>query len=125
GNPQQDLNDKGVIDSGCSRHITGNKSYLTDYEEIDGGFVTFGGNFKGGKITMKGKIRAGKLDFKDVYFVKELKFNLFSISPMCDKKNSVLFTDTACVVLSPDFKLTHESYILLKVPRMDNMYNVD
>nr|GEV01361.1 putative reverse transcriptase domain-containing protein [Tanacetum cinerariifolium] len=123
GNQQQDLKDKGVIDSGCSRHITGNKSYLTDYEEIDRGFVTFGGNSKGGKITRKGKIRAGKLDFKDVYFVKELKFNLFSISPMCDKKNSVLFTDTACVVLSPDFKLTDESYILLKVPRKDNMYN--
>ncbi|GJX26688.1 ribonuclease H-like domain-containing protein [Tanacetum coccineum] len=35
GNPQQDLKDKGVIDSGCSRHMTGNRSYLTDYEEID------------------------------------------------------------------------------------------
>ncbi|GJV70713.1 hypothetical protein Tco_1490708 [Tanacetum coccineum] len=53
GNPQQDLKDKGVIDSGCSRHMTGNKSYLTDYEEIDGGFVAFGGNSKGGKITGK------------------------------------------------------------------------
>ncbi|GJZ22641.1 hypothetical protein Tco_0559680 [Tanacetum coccineum] len=48
------------------------KSYLTDYEEIDGGFVAFGGNSKRGKITRKGKIRTGKLDFKDVYFVKEL-----------------------------------------------------
>ncbi|GJW26750.1 putative ribonuclease H-like domain-containing protein [Tanacetum coccineum] len=54
GNPQQDLKDKGVIDSGCSRHMTGNRSYLTDYEEIDGGFVAFGGNSKGGKITRKG-----------------------------------------------------------------------
>ncbi|GJY73815.1 putative ribonuclease H-like domain-containing protein [Tanacetum coccineum] len=44
---------------------------------------------------------------------------------MCDKKNSVLFTDTACVVLSPDFKLTDESHVLLKVPRKDNMYSVD
>nr|GEV24960.1 ribonuclease H-like domain-containing protein [Tanacetum cinerariifolium] len=40
-------------------------------------------------------------------------------------KNSVLFTDTACVVLSPDFKLTDESHVLLKVPRKDNMYSVD
>nr|GEV33171.1 retrovirus-related Pol polyprotein from transposon TNT 1-94 [Tanacetum cinerariifolium] len=39
GNPQQDLKDKGVIDSGCSRHMTGNKSYLTDYEEIDREFI--------------------------------------------------------------------------------------
>ncbi|GKA80892.1 hypothetical protein Tco_0787584 [Tanacetum coccineum] len=34
GKLQQDLKDKGVIDSGCSRHMTGNRSYLTDYEEI-------------------------------------------------------------------------------------------
>ncbi|GJY32113.1 hypothetical protein Tco_0415608 [Tanacetum coccineum] len=77
GNPQQDLKDKGVIDNGCSRHMTGNRSYLTDYEEIDGGFVAFGGNSKGGKFTGK------------------------------------------------DFKLTDESHVLLKVPRKDNMYNVD
>ncbi|GKA88207.1 putative ribonuclease H-like domain-containing protein [Tanacetum coccineum] len=42
GNPQQDLKNKVVIDSGCFRHMTGNRSYLTDYEEIDGGFVAFG-----------------------------------------------------------------------------------
>ncbi|GJV57755.1 putative ribonuclease H-like domain-containing protein [Tanacetum coccineum] len=54
GNPQQDLNNKGVIDSGCSRYMTRNRSYLTDYEEIDRGFVAFGGNSKGGKITGKG-----------------------------------------------------------------------
>ncbi|GJS12949.1 ribonuclease H-like domain-containing protein [Tanacetum coccineum] len=125
GNLQQHLKNKGVINSGCSRHMTGNKSYLTYYEEIDRGFVAFGGNSKGGKITRKCKIRTGKLDFEDVYFVKELKFNLFSVSQMCDKKNSVLFTDTKCVVLSPDFKLTDESHVLLKVPRKDNMYNVD
>ncbi|GJZ68140.1 putative ribonuclease H-like domain-containing protein [Tanacetum coccineum] len=107
GNPQQDLKDKGVIDSRCSKHMIGNRSYLIDYEEIDGGFVAFGGNSKGGKITRKGKIGTGKLDFEDVYFVKELKFNLFSVSQMYDKKNSVLFTDTKCVVLSSDFnKLT-------------------
>ncbi|GJV69799.1 hypothetical protein Tco_1485308 [Tanacetum coccineum] len=41
GNPQQDLKDKGVIDSGCSRHMTGNRSYLKDYKEIDGRFVAF------------------------------------------------------------------------------------
>ncbi|GJY27764.1 ribonuclease H-like domain-containing protein [Tanacetum coccineum] len=125
GNPQQHLKNKGVIDSGCSRHMTGNKSYLIDYEEIDEGFVAFRGNSKGGKITRKGKIRTGKLDFEDVYFVKELKFNLFSVSQMCDKKNSVLFTNTKCVILSPYFKLTDESHVLLKVPRKDNMYIVN
>ncbi|GJX92398.1 putative ribonuclease H-like domain-containing protein [Tanacetum coccineum] len=44
---------------------------------------------------------------------------------MFDKKNSVLFTDTECVVLSPDFKLLDENYVLFKVPRKDNMCSVD
>ncbi|GKC29243.1 putative ribonuclease H-like domain-containing protein [Tanacetum coccineum] len=44
---------------------------------------------------------------------------------MCDKKNSVLFTNIACFVLSPDFKLPDESLVLLKVPRKNNMYSVD
>ncbi|GJT68494.1 ribonuclease H-like domain-containing protein [Tanacetum coccineum] len=125
GNPQMDLQDQGVIDSGCSRHMTGNMSYLTDFEEIDGGYVAFGGNPKGGKITGRGTIKTGNLDFENVYFVRELQFNLFSVSQMCDKKNSVLFNDTECIVLSPNFKLTDESHVLLKVPRKNNMYSVD
>ncbi|GKD76965.1 putative ribonuclease H-like domain-containing protein, partial [Tanacetum coccineum] len=84
---------------GRSKHMTGNKSYLLDYEEIDGGFVAFGGDPKGYIITGKGKISTGKLDFDDVYFVKELKFNLFS--------------------------LLDENHVLLRVPRKDNMYSVD
>nr|GEV33604.1 ribonuclease H-like domain-containing protein [Tanacetum cinerariifolium] len=117
--------EKGVIDSGCSRHMTGNMSYLSEYEEIDGGYVAFGGDPKGGKITGKGKISTSKLDFEDVYFVKELKFNLLSVSQMCDKKNNVLFIDTECVVLSPKFKLLDESQVLLRVLRKNNMYSVD
>nr|GEZ19159.1 putative ribonuclease H-like domain-containing protein [Tanacetum cinerariifolium] len=53
GNPQQALKDKGVIDSGCSRHMTGNMSYLSDFKELNGGYVAFGGNPKGGKTTGK------------------------------------------------------------------------
>ncbi|GKC72372.1 hypothetical protein Tco_1118255 [Tanacetum coccineum] len=45
---------KGVINSRCSRHMTGNMSYLTHYEEIDEGYVALGGNPKGGKLTGKG-----------------------------------------------------------------------
>nr|GEU43002.1 putative ribonuclease H-like domain-containing protein [Tanacetum cinerariifolium] len=78
--------------SPIQRHITRNPSSRTS-------------NPKGGKITGKGKIKTGKLNFDDVYFVKELKFNLFSVTQMCDKKNSVLFTDTEYLVLSSDFKL--------------------
>nr|GEU49592.1 putative ribonuclease H-like domain-containing protein [Tanacetum cinerariifolium] len=125
GNPQHALKDKGVIDSGCSKHMTGNMSYLSNFKELNGGYVAFGGNQKGGKISRKRKIKTCKLDFDDVYFVKELKFNLFSVSQMCEKKNSVLFTDTECLVLSPDFKPPDECQALFRVPRENNMYNVN
>ncbi|GJU30187.1 hypothetical protein Tco_1173776, partial [Tanacetum coccineum] len=124
GNPQQkEYKEKGVIDSGCSRHMTENKCYLTEYEDYDGGFVSFGdGN---GRISRKDKIKTRSLDFDDVYFCKELKYNLFSVSQIYDKKNNVLFTDTECLVLSSDFKLLDESQVLLKVLRKDNIYSVD
>nr|GEV25394.1 hypothetical protein [Tanacetum cinerariifolium] len=125
GNPHHALQDKGVIDSGCSRHMTWNMSYLSDFEELNGGYIAFGGNPKSGKIYGKGKIGTRKLDFDDVYFVNELKFNLFSVLQMCDKKNSVLFTGTKCLILSPEFKLLDESQVLLRVPRENNMYNVN
>ncbi|GJS03884.1 putative ribonuclease H-like domain-containing protein [Tanacetum coccineum] len=80
---------------------------------------------KGGKISGKGTIRADYLDFEDVYFVKELKFNLFSVSHMCDKKNSVLFIETECLIFSPNFKLPDENQVMLKIPRKDNMYSFD
>nr|GEZ58866.1 putative ribonuclease H-like domain-containing protein [Tanacetum cinerariifolium] len=57
GNPQYALKDKGVTDSGCSRHMTRNMSYLSDFQELNGGYVAFGGNLKGGKILGKGKIK--------------------------------------------------------------------
>ncbi|GJS13251.1 ribonuclease H-like domain-containing protein [Tanacetum coccineum] len=71
-NPQMDLQDQGVIDSGCSRHMTGNMSYLTNYEEIDRGYVTFGGNPKGGKITGKSTIKTGLKSRKETEPVKKL-----------------------------------------------------
>ncbi|GJR00809.1 putative ribonuclease H-like domain-containing protein [Tanacetum coccineum] len=80
--------------NGCSRHMTGNKSYLTDYQDYHGGFVAFAGNSKGGKITGK-------------------------------RKNSILFTETECLILSPDFKLPDESQVMLKIHRKDNMYSFD
>ncbi|GJV65860.1 putative ribonuclease H-like domain-containing protein [Tanacetum coccineum] len=108
---------------GCSRHMTGNISYLSDYEPYDGGYVSFG--YGGGKITGKGTIKTGKLEFENVNFVKELKYNLFSASQICDNKNYVLFTDSECIVLGRDFKLEDDRHVLLRTPRQQNMYAVD
>nr|GFA35331.1 hypothetical protein [Tanacetum cinerariifolium] len=56
GNPQQkEYKEKGVIDSGYSRHMTGNNCYLTNYEDYDGGFVSFGDGK--GRISRKGQIK--------------------------------------------------------------------
>nr|GEW46993.1 ribonuclease H-like domain-containing protein [Tanacetum cinerariifolium] len=120
--PHRDLKDKGIIDSGCSRHMTGNKAHLADYQEFKCCFVAFRGS--NGRITSKRKIKTGRLDFEDVYFMEELKhYNLFFVSQMCDNKNKVLFTDTDCLVLSLDFKLRDKNQVLLKIPRQQNMYS--
>ncbi|GJZ28088.1 ribonuclease H-like domain-containing protein [Tanacetum coccineum] len=55
GKPLDNIDDKGFWDSGCSRHMTGNISYLSDYEPYDGGYVSFG--YGGGKISGKGTIK--------------------------------------------------------------------
>nr|GFA25787.1 ribonuclease H-like domain-containing protein [Tanacetum cinerariifolium] len=110
-------------DSGYSRHMTGNISYLSDYEPFNGGYVSFG---QGGcKITGKGIIKTGKLEFENVYFVNDLKYNLFSVSQICDNKNNVLFTDSECIVLGRNFKLTDDTNVLLRTPRQHNMYSID
>ncbi|GKB74556.1 ribonuclease H-like domain-containing protein, partial [Tanacetum coccineum] len=103
GNPEILLQDHAVVDSGCSSHMTGNKVYLSDYEDFKGGFVAFRSDPKG----------------------DELKFNLFSVSQMCDKKNSVLFTESECLILSPSFKLLDESQVVIKAPRKDDVYNLN
>ncbi|GJT83799.1 ribonuclease H-like domain-containing protein [Tanacetum coccineum] len=96
GNPEILLQDHAVVDSGCSSHMTGNKAYLSDYEDFNGGFVAFGSDPKGGKITGKGKIKTANLDFDDVYFVDEL-----------------------------NFKLLDESQVVLRAPRKDDVYSLD
>ncbi|GJS48282.1 putative ribonuclease H-like domain-containing protein [Tanacetum coccineum] len=120
GDPSTD-NDIGIVDSGCSRSMTGNKEKLDDFVQIKGGIVKFGGG--DGRISGKGTIRTSKLDFENVYYVEELQhFNLFSVSQICDKKNKVLFTDTDCLVLSEEFQLPDESQVVLRIPREHDLY---
>ncbi|GKD82911.1 ribonuclease H-like domain-containing protein, partial [Tanacetum coccineum] len=62
GKPQ--MNDKGFVNSGCSRHMTGNIAYLLNFKEFDGGYVTFRGGAYGGRISGKGTLKTNNLDFK-------------------------------------------------------------
>ncbi|GJV48497.1 putative ribonuclease H-like domain-containing protein [Tanacetum coccineum] len=57
GHPQ--IEDQGYVDSGCSRHMTSNMSYLSDFKAFDGGYVTFRGGAKRGRITGKGTLKTG------------------------------------------------------------------
>nr|GEX40997.1 hypothetical protein [Tanacetum cinerariifolium] len=77
GSSQNNIDDKGYWDSGCSRHMTGNISYLSDYEPFDEGYVSF--DQGGCKITGKGTIKTGKLEFENVYFVKDLNHKWYCL----------------------------------------------
>nr|GEV97627.1 retrovirus-related Pol polyprotein from transposon TNT 1-94 [Tanacetum cinerariifolium] len=101
GNSQNVIDDKGYWDSGCSRHITGNISYLSDYEPYDGGYVSFGQG--GGKITGKGVIKTKCIvlgrDFKlrddtNVFLRTPRQHNMYSI----DLNNIVPHKDLTCLV---------------------------
>nr|GEW07240.1 hypothetical protein [Tanacetum cinerariifolium] len=96
GNSQNIIDDKGYWDSGCSRHMTGNISYLSDYEPYDGGYVSFGQG--GEKITSKECIVFGR-DFKlkddtNVLLRTPRQHNMYSI----DLNNIVPHKDLTCLV---------------------------
>ncbi|KAJ9536511.1 hypothetical protein OSB04_un000305 [Centaurea solstitialis] len=112
------------VDSGCSRHMTGIMSLLEDFKRFEGGHVAFGDNPTGGKISGKGKVSKGKMTFDDVYYVEQLRYNLLSVSQVCDRKFGVFFTDTECLILAPGFKID-ESQVMLRTPRKDNVYCLD
>ncbi|GJY12536.1 putative ribonuclease H-like domain-containing protein [Tanacetum coccineum] len=77
GNPQYALQDQGIFDSGCFRHMTGNKSYLTDYQDINGGFVAFVGSPKGDPL---GKFdRKADVGFLVGYSIISKAFRVFNI----------------------------------------------
>nr|GEY78164.1 putative ribonuclease H-like domain-containing protein [Tanacetum cinerariifolium] len=92
GNPQQALKDKGVIDSGCSRHITGNMPYLSDFEELNGGYVAFGGNPRVATLDESNlwNRRLGHVDFKTIN--KLVKGNLVKGLP-----SKVFTNENSCV----------------------------
>ncbi|GJX83714.1 putative ribonuclease H-like domain-containing protein, partial [Tanacetum coccineum] len=94
GNPhQKEYKEKGVIDSGCSRHMTGNKCYLTEYEDYDGGFVSFGD----GKGKIYGKVLSSDfklLDESQVFLRVSRKDNIYSV----DLKSVVPTKGLTCLI---------------------------
>ena len=104
------------LDSGCSRHISGNEALFTEIKKKKYGNVTFGDN-KAGKIIGIGKIgKDPSNSLENVYLVEGLKFNLLSISQLCDKGNNVIFNSSHCIVQN-----VHDDNIALYGPRIDNV----
>ncbi|GJS89031.1 ribonuclease H-like domain-containing protein [Tanacetum coccineum] len=85
---------------GCSRHMTGNIAYLSDFKQFDGGYVAFGGGAYGGKITGKGTLKTANLDFEDLPDENQIllkvprKDNMYSF----DMKNIVPKESLTCLV---------------------------
>ncbi|GJQ90712.1 putative ribonuclease H-like domain-containing protein [Tanacetum coccineum] len=98
GKPQHD--DKGFVNSRCSRHMTGNIAYLSDFKQFDGGYVAFRGGEYGGKITGKGTLKTDNLDFEDFPDKNQIllkipkKDNMYSF----DIKNIVPKESLTCLV---------------------------
>ena len=90
------------VDSGCSRHMTGDISQLNNIQSFNGGYISFAGG-DGGKITQRGTVSNGVLSFENVNYAPELKHSLLSVSQISDKDYSTHFTKKECLILKPGF----------------------
>ncbi|KAI3667434.1 hypothetical protein L6452_42491 [Arctium lappa] len=86
------------LDSGCSRHMTGNKELLSSFKAKFGGAVTFGDNVQG-QIKGYGELSRGNVLVSKVAYVDGLKHNLISISQLCDHGFDVKFQRKYCSLL--------------------------
>ena len=107
------------IDSGCSRHMTGCKKFLSKFKEAPGPSVTFGDNSRG--ITVgTGTMYQGNIEIHDISYVKGLKHNLLSISQFCDRGYNVEFTSNMCLIRD-----IRTNWIMLTGIRQKNIYVAD
>ena len=113
-------NNTWYLDSGCSKHMTGDKSRFLSLGSYYGGTVTFGDNKKG-EIIAIGKVgKSSSHAIDNVFLVEGLKHNLLSISQFCDKGNSVSFNSNVCQIINDD-----TGDVVLEGTRSGNTYTVD
>ncbi|XP_052621871.1 uncharacterized protein LOC128127439 [Lactuca sativa] len=112
--------DTWYIDSGCSKHMTGNRNYLHDFKPIQTNQdVTFGNNMKA-KIKGYGNITNGNFTIKKVAFVDDLKHNLISVFQLCDNNLEVIFTKQRSLIMDAKTK-----DVIVDSDRAGNMYPLD
>ncbi|KAL6319784.1 hypothetical protein AAG906_036843 [Vitis piasezkii] len=112
--------DKWFLDSGCSRHMTGDESKFVFLTKRKGGYITFGDNAKG-RIISQGNIGNGTSSLiESVLLVDGLKHNLLSISQLCDKGFKVIFEASHCIIKN----IQNEKTIFMG-HRCDNVYAIN
>ena len=108
-----------ILDSGCSGHMTGNKSLLSEFEEKAGPAVSYGdGNL--GQTLGYGNIEIGNVIIEKVALVSGLKHNLLSISQITDRGYHVNFMKDHCEIIN---KKTQK--IILTGYRHGNIYEAN
>nr|GEZ77362.1 integrase, catalytic region, zinc finger, CCHC-type, peptidase aspartic, catalytic [Tanacetum cinerariifolium] len=105
------------IDSGCSKHMTGNRALLTNFVKKFLGTIRFGNN-DFAMIDSYGDVVIGSMSIKKVYYVEGLGHNLFSIGQFCDKGLEVAFRKSTCFVRNED------GVDLLTGDRSSNLYTI-
>ena len=113
------MKSKWILDSGCSRHMTGEHKLLSTLKSKDDGIVTFGDNGKG-KIVRIGNIgNPEDPSIENVLLVDGLKHNLISISQLCDKGYKVIFDKKVCTIIDVVTKK-----VLFIGSRKNNVYRI-
>nr|GEZ99939.1 retrovirus-related Pol polyprotein from transposon TNT 1-94 [Tanacetum cinerariifolium] len=106
-----------IIDSGCSKHMTGNRALSTNFVEKFLGTICFGNN-DFAVIAGYGDVVIGSMTIKKVYYVEGLGHNLFSVGQFCDKGLEVAFRKSTCFVRNED------GVDLLTGDRSSNLYTI-
>nr|GEX61060.1 copia protein [Tanacetum cinerariifolium] len=106
-----------IIDSGCSKHMTGNRALLTNFVEKFLGTVRFGNN-DFAVIVGYGDVVIGSMTINKIYYVEGLGHNLFSVRQFCDKGLEVAFRKSTCFVRNED------GVDLLTGDRSSNLYTI-
>nr|ABF96973.1 retrotransposon protein, putative, Ty1-copia subclass [Oryza sativa Japonica Group] len=111
-----------VVDSGCTNHMTGERSMFTSLDEEGGSRenIVFGDDGKG-KVMGLGKIAISKnQSLSNVLLVNSLSYNLLSVSQLCKLGFNCLFTDVDVTVFRRD-----DSSIAFKRVLKGDLYLVD
>nr|GEV81265.1 copia protein [Tanacetum cinerariifolium] len=106
-----------IIDSGCSKHMTGNRALLTNFVEKFLETVRFGNNYFA-VIAGYGDVVIGSMTIKKVYYVEGLGHNLFSVGQFYDKGREVAFRKSTCFLRNED------GVDLLTGDRSSNLYTI-